>query len=340
MRILLTRLSALGDIVHTWPLAAALAHSAPGVELAWVVEEPFMPLVAPHPAVSVAIPVATRRWRQRPLSRATRREVAAFRRAVREFAAEVAVDPQGLVKSAVLGRLAGSPVRVGFARSHRRELPAGVFYSRTVQPPPEARHVIDIYLSMLSAVGTEPVFGAAPDGTFLAPRTPAAGATAARAAIAFVPGTGGPGKAWGAARFAELARRLGERGVPVVVAWGPGERELADSIVSEGGDHTELAPPTSLPELAALLSRSAVVVGGDTGPVHLAASLGVPTVAVFTATDPARNGPRGRRVAIVSGALGVSRRGRARAERPGDVGVDAVFDAVADELGAARPGVP
>ena len=146
MRVLLTRLSALGDIVHTWPLAETLSRYGTPVELAWVVEEAFLPLVAGHPAVSRAIPVATRRWRKRPFDATTRREVLGARAAMRDFAPEVVLDAQGLVKSAVLGYLSGAPERVGLVRSSRREALAGAWYTRTVAPPPEARHVVDINL--------------------------------------------------------------------------------------------------------------------------------------------------------------------------------------------------
>ena len=334
MRVLLTRLSALGDIVHTWPLAAALARALPGVEVAWVVEEPFLPLVAGHPAVALAVPVATRRWRRHPLARTTCDGIRTVRRTLRAFGAELALDPQGLMKSALWGAVAGARDRVGLARPHRRELPARVFYTRTVVPPPAARHVVDVNLSMLAAVGSGAPPGAAPDGRFLLAGRRAAPA-AVSATVALLPGTGGHGKAWAAAGYAELARRLGDAGVETVVAWGPGERQLAERIAASGGGRSRPAPPTSIPELAALLADASVVVGGDTGPLHLAASLGVATVAIFIATDPSRNGPRGPAVTIVSGAGGEARGGSARSVPASPVSVDAVFAAVRAQLGIA-----
>ncbi len=340
MRILLTRLSALGDIVHTWPLADALMRALPRLELAWMVEEPLLPLVAGHPAVGLAIPVATRRWRRRPLAPATRREIGATHRALRAFAPDVALDPQGLVKSAVCGALARAPERVGLASSHRRERLAGVFYTRTVVPPPEARHVVDVNVSLATALGVAAPLGGVPDGRFLLGdrQAPRAGG---RPMVALLPGTGGRGKAWAASDYAELARRLGNGGVATVVVWGPGERGLADAIAAAGGERAGAAPPTSIPELAALLARADVVVGGDTGPVHLAASLGAATVAIFLATDPARNGPRGANVTIVSGAGDGAARGSARSAPAAPVTVDAVHAAVTARLAhaaiAARP---
>jgi heptosyltransferase I len=331
VRVVLTRLSALGDIVHAWPLVDALTAGDRPVELAWVIEEPFLPLAALHPGVARAVPVATRRWRRRPFSAVTRREVSEARRALREFSPELALDPQGLCKSAAWGWLGGARERVGLAGRLRREVLAGLCYTRTVLPPPEARHVVDINLALGAAVGRRAPFGAGPDGAFLLRRLPEAPAAAA-GTVALLPGTGGRGKTWPVESFAALAARALLRGLRVMVVWGPGERSLAESVVA-ASPGAVFAPPTSLLELAALLSSCAAVVGGDTGPVHLAASLAVPTVAIFVATDPERNGPRGRRVRIVSAARTGAQRGRARSGALGEATVAEVFDALVDVLG-------
>lgn len=309
MRVLLSRLSALGDIVHTWPLAELIRRHRPDVELHWLVERPFLPLVATHPAVTSALGVATRRWRKGPLSAATRAEIRQVVDEIRTLGIDRALDPQGLVKSAVWARLAAIPRRFGLAVTHRRERVAGVLYTDTVSPSPETRHVIDLNLAMAHALDIEPRFGAAPDGRFLLPdKTPPTQPDR----VVLLPATGGRGKTWPASCFAELARVLAARGRRVVIAWGPGERELARTIAEGAGPDVVVAPPTDLTELALLLASAGVVIGGDTGTVHLAASLGVPTVGIFLSTDPTRNGPRGERVAVVSTARSGSRRGRAR----------------------------
>ncbi|MBZ5587094.1 MAG: lipopolysaccharide heptosyltransferase I [Acidobacteriia bacterium] len=338
MRVLLTRLSALGDIIHTWPLAEALARDGSPVELGWVVEEGFLPLVAGHPAVSRTIPIATRRWRRRPLAATTRREIFSTLRSVREFAPELALDPQGLVKSAVWGLLAGAPARVGLVRSCRRELLAGAFYTCTVTPPSEAKHVVDINLSLLAAVGRTAQFGKVPDAGFMLCGAPGGTLGPPEGAVALLPGTGGRGKAWRPENYAALARRITAKGTPVVVMWGPGERDLAEGIAAAAGDGTTLAPPTSIRELAVLMSKCAGVVGGDTGPIHLSAALGVPTVAVFVATDPERNGPRGARVRVVSAAAGATQRGSAHSRSNGEVDVAEVFTVLGGILGGKRLG--
>lgn len=325
MRVLLSRLSALGDIVHTWPLAELIRRQRPDVQLHWLVERPFLPLVATHPAVTSAIGVATRRWRKGPLSATTRSEIRYVVDDLRTLAIDLAVDPQGLIKSAAWARLAGIPQRFGLAGRHRREGAAGIFYTDTVSPPPDARHVIDLNLAMARALDIEPRFGAAPNGRFLlGDELPA---TQSDSAV-LLPATGGRGKAWPAYCFAELARVLAAHGRSVVIAWGPGEAELAHTIAEGAGPGVVVAPPTDLTELARLLASAGVVIGGDTGTVHLAASLGVPTVGIFLATDPTRNGPRGERVALVSTARSGARRGRARTGFSHDPDLEEVLVAV------------
>jgi heptosyltransferase-1 len=333
VRVLLTRLSALGDIVHTWPLADALTRGERRVELAWVVEEPFLPLVRFHPGVTRAIPVATRRWRRKPFAASTCREILEARRLLREFAPEVALDPQGLYKSAVWGLLSGAKERVGLTRGLRREALSGLCYTHAVAPPPGLRHVIDRNLSLVESLRVAAPYGASPDGTFLLRWVKP---SQDPPAVALLPGTGGIGKAWPSESFAALARQTANRGIPVTVVWGPGQRELAESIVDGAGPGVTLAPATSLLELAALLARCVAVVGGDTGPVHLAASLGVPTVAVFVATDPERNGPRGPHVRVVAAALTGVKGGRAHSGAMGEATVAEVLDALAGAMGNAE----
>ena len=331
--MLLTRLSALGDIVHTWPLADALTRGERRIELAWVVEEPFLPLVSFHPGVARAIPVATRRWRRKPFAASTRREILEARRLLREFAPEVALDPQGLCKSAVWGFLSGAKERVGLARGLRREALSGLCYTRAIAPPPGLRHVIDLNLSLVESLRLAAPYGASPDGTFLLRWVKP---SQDPPAIALLPGTGGSGKAWPSESFAALARQTADRGLQVTVVWGPGQRGLAESIVAGAGPGVTLAPATSLLELAALLARCAAVVGGDTGPVHLAASLGVPTVAIFVTTDPERNGPRGARVRVVTAAGSGAAGGREHSGAMGETTVADVLDAVAGALEEAE----
>lgn len=315
MRFLLTRLSALGDIVHTWPLATALAQKG---EVIWVVEERLAPLVSFHPAVAEVVAVATKRWRHTPWGQTVGLEVKKALDKLRSLAPEVAVDPQGLIKSALWALLAGVPRRLGFAQRHRRELASGLFYTETVAPKASLKHVVDLNLALGEAVGVTVSYGTCPDASFLRPHLPPPADEAF--AVLLFPGSGHPGKNWPPSLFAKLASHLHTLGFPVTVFWGPGEKPVAEEIVRQA-QGARLAPPTDLLQLASCLAHAQAVVGGDTGPIHLAASLGTPTVAVHVATDPERNAPRGPRVAVVSGAHSGAVRGKAAtgAARPVEV---------------------
>lgn len=342
MHVLLTRLSALGDIVHTWPLVEALRRDGRVSRIAWVVEEPFADLVRSHPAVDATITVATRRWRRRLASSATRSEIAEARRAVESFGADAALDAQGLIKSAFWAAIAGVPTRIGFARASRRERLAGAFYTETITPPAGARHVVDVNLSLLTALGIAPPFGSVPDGRFLLSGTN--GALPPPGCVAILPAAGGRGKVAGPELLGAVARHCHERGHLVTVVWGPGEYARAEAVVQASAGCAQLAPKTNIVELARYLGACSAVVGADTGPVHLAASLGVPTVALHLTTDPARNGPRGARVTTVDATEGIAERGRARvraAREIGDAEVMAAIDALlvgdGDRLASSVP---
>jgi ADP-heptose:LPS heptosyltransferase len=147
-----------------------------------------------------------------------------------------------------------------------------------------------------------------------------------------LPGAGGAHKVLPVNTLAEVARGLVADGLEVVVAWGPGEERRAASIAESAGRGVHLAPPTGLGELAALLGGAALVIGGDTGPVHLAASFGTPTVAVFQASDWRRNGPLGARTAVVSGAAAAATgpSGTARTRRLRDIHAAEILEAAQD----------
>jgi len=304
MRLVLIRLSALGDIVHTWPLACALREADPSCHLSWVVEEPFRPLVESHPAVDAVLTTRTRSWRRRPFSAATRAEIGMLKTAFHELQPDVTLDPQGVLKSAFVTRWTGAPRRIGLARPWRREWLAALAHTESAAGAPGRAHVVETNLELVRALGLQPPEFAQPDGSWLvqrvADRRPEGPWAAPYAVI--LPGTAGAHKVLAAETLAEVSRDIAARGMEVVVVWGPGEESRARRVVEDAGAGVHLAPPTDIEALAALLGSAVLVVGGDTGPSHLAASFGVPTVAVFLASDWRRNGPLGARTAVVSGA--------------------------------------
>lgn len=288
MRALVVRLSAIGDVVHALPAASALrAH---GWEVGWVVEPAARPLVEGHPHVAYVTPIpAARRFR---LGAA---RVAA--RALRAQRHDVALDFQGLWKSAAWARLSGAPRTVGWSRRWRREPMSAVLLRERAELPATVTHVVDENLALLRPLGIEAV-GCR---DFALPRPPAEieavdrglaqlGLPAADAVI-LNPGGGWPEKLWPAESFGALARGLRDNGLRPVVSWGPGEEDLADRVVAASGGAAVRCFPTTLLGLVELARRARLVVAGDTGPLHLACAVGTPVVGLFGPTDPARNGP-------------------------------------------------
>jgi heptosyltransferase-1 len=194
--------------------------------------------------------------------------------------------------------------------------------------------VVDTNLALLAPLGVDPPRSAQPDGRWLleTARRPEWPWDEPYAVV--LPGTGGAHKVLPIATLGEVCRGLAALELAPVVLWGPGERQRAEEVVEAGGDAVRLAPPTDILEMAAVLGRAAVVIGADTGPVHLAASLAVPTVGVFLASDWRRNGPLGRRTAVISGALDRPQlpSGSARVPAERAVGADEIVAATRDLL--------
>lgn len=288
MNLLLLRTSALGDIAHCLPVLGALRQRFPDARLAWVVEESFAALLEGHRHLDEVVPVATRRWRRRPLAGETRREVLALRRRLRSFEADAVLDLMGNHKAGVLARLSGCRRRVGARRPDRREPSSAIWLNEGV--PVSAAHAVDRALEILTALGIDeasPDFGSAD----LLP-TVAADPEAPPILLH-------PGAAWANKRYAPeawgrvLARLHRDTGLPSGVLAGPGEDDLARAVAgaSEGAARPYGSP--GLPALVATLRGARLVLGGDTGPLHLAHALGVPVLAVMGPTDPARHGPYG-----------------------------------------------
>ena len=300
--LLILRLSALGDVIHTLPAVADLRASLEGVRLAWAVEKPYAELVSTLAPVDEVIPLATRRWRKSPLARETRSDVSMVRRRLREAAGGGAsVDFQGLMKSSALGWLSGAHARFGFDASTIRERGALLFLNHKFRVA--GKHVIelnrDLARQVIDALGGDFEQGAATEwDRFAADPSRKLERLDLEDAVVLIPGAGREEKQWNIDRFRSLASWVGEElGRPVIVVWGPGERSLAEAIVKDGIG--ALAPQTDLRELTALLQRARLVIGGDTGPLHLAAAAGTPVIGLYGPTDPGRNGPWGQIAACV-----------------------------------------
>ncbi len=294
-RLLIVRLSAMGDIVHALPLAEN-SHRA-GVVVGWVVERAYAGLLESHPGIAAVFPADTRRWRKAPLSLHSRSEIRRLRAALRDFRADAVIDAQGLWKSALLARLAGAPI-VSLGAGDRRERTSSVLVDRAVALDPAVRHVVDQNLALLEPLHI-PVAVRAPDARYLmgVAREDADrfASSLPRPFALFHPGASRAEKAWGEEEYAALASRLSERaGIFPVISWGPGD-EIRAGRLGELLPTAARVPFLDFAGLARVMAQAALFVGGDTGPVHLADALGTPTLALFSSSArrnvPARNRP-------------------------------------------------
>ncbi len=277
--ILILRLSALGDVIHTIPAVVALQHALPESEIGWVVEGAYRDLVKTITGVET-IPVSMKKWGRAFVS--SRGEMFAARAAMRGY--DTAVDFQGLIKSASLAWVSRARTLYGFDRDAIRETPAGVFLNRRVRVDP-GLHIVEQNVALARAVA--PAIIEVPNVDFTPFATDPTGKLRELCdRVVLVPGAGRPEKQWPLDCFADVARQIGDR--RVIAAWGPNEESLAAAI------GCEVAPATNLRELAWLLRHARLVIAGDTGPLHLAAALGTPVVGLFGPTDPGRNGPFGQ----------------------------------------------
>jgi heptosyltransferase-1 len=288
-RILIVRLSAIGDVLHGLPVLNALRDALPRAFLAWVVESRAAELLRSHKALDELI-VVPRRWLKSP------REVIHLRRRLRALRFDLALDLQGLSKSAIAGRLSGAQRRIGFDGRDGRELSRWLNNQRVL---PKRTHVIERNLELLAPLGiVDPLV------RFDLEDTPSAALAAGKIlgtlhlADRFAvinPGAGWPSKLWPTERYAAVTRHLGQaRALRSLVVWaGPQELAWAEEIVAGSAGFAALAPATSLGELAAIARRAAVFIGSDTGPLHLAAAVGTPCVGLFGPMPAERNGPYG-----------------------------------------------
>lgn len=293
MNILIVRLGALGDIVHAVPAAAAVRAAFPDARIDWLVEAKHRGMVD---LVTVVDRVVT-------LDAATPAGWIDVVRRLRPVRYDVALDFQGLMKSAVLARASGARRVVGFSLWHLREKSARPFYSDVGVRLQAEDHVIRKNLNLLTTLGIHTT------DTIEFPlrhvTSPALDrVTRERGGRPFAlinPGAAWPNKRWPAERFGDMAAFLREvRGLSSVVLWGPDEQAIAQAVVDASSGAARLAPPTTLADLLALSRAASLMVSGDTGPLHVAAAVSTPVVALFGPTDPLRNGPWSKQDEIVS----------------------------------------
>ena len=279
MNILIVRLGALGDIVHAVPAVAALRQAYPEAQIDWVAEGRHREIVELIQGLRRRILIDPRgSWRR-------------LARAVGELRAQkydVAVDLQGLVKSAVLARLSGARRVVGFDRPALRE-PAAAFFYHERHVTDDTQHVLRKNLALVAALAHNSVPADLPIEFPL--DVPRSRAQLGPYAV-LNPGAAWPNKRWPPQRFGAVAHWLHTRhGLRSFVLWGPGERPLADAVSAASSGAAQPAPPTTIADVLGLTRDARLVISGDTGPLHLAAAVGAPVIGLYGPTTPARNGP-------------------------------------------------
>ncbi len=339
--ILIVRLGAMGDIVHAIPFAAALRAAMPDARIDWLVDVKHRDLLDLVPVVNHRIAISTRGLS----GSVARRQFLATVRELRGARYDLVFDLQGLVKSAVLARLAGGHETVGFAPAHLRERAAWIFYSKT-HDTGGAVHVVRKNLAMLGAIGLADADIRFP---LTVPASPVAEAIRARLGrgpgrqfVVINPGAAWPNKQWPPRCFGAVAAGLhASHGLRTLVLWGPGEQPLAQAVVESAAGAAEVAPPTGITDLVALAKAASLVISGDTGPLHVAAAVGTPIVALFGPTRPERNGPTAVNDLVLSraGECECLYERRCRRPRPCifDIAVHDVLDAADRRL--TTPGV-
>ena len=294
-RILIIRLSSLGDILHTLPAFWSLRQTFPDAAIDWVVEERNRFLVEAVAGIDNVLVVDSRRLRRSPLQSAVwKKNLAAIRR-MRSRRYDVSLDFQGLLKTAFLGAISGARTRIGFSRQLAREPLAHWFYNLRLPPPVSEMHITAQNQLLAGLAGAGKV-RSLPDLRIEQADIAEVDQQMAQAQLSeyvvINPGGGWYTKRWDPVKYGELARRIGtETGLGVVVTTGPGEEPLYAEIVRHAGNVSPIGMTLSFLQLVPLLRSARLFIGGDTGPFHLACALGTPVVGILGPTSPARNGP-------------------------------------------------
>ena len=345
-RLLIVRLGSMGDMIHTLPAVIALRRAFPEATLGWIVEERWAELLCTvseprcgpcsrqRPIVDKVHAVHMKQWRGSLVSAQTWERMAAASSELRAPQYQVAIDFQGAARSAILARWSGAPRTCGFRQP--RENVATMLYTRQVEA--RGTHVVEQNLSLAEAVAHRAL--EMPRAEF-----PCDAAAEERIQdwlrlrnitdfILLNPGAGWGAKQWPAERFGYVAKALGKDGIGSLVNFGPGEEELACNAESASGG-AAISISCSLAELIGLTKRARLFIGGDTGPMHLAAALNIPVVAVFGPTDPARNGPFGTRCRVLRAASSPTSLSHRSTPDPGmlEITVEQVVAAARQSLG-------
>ncbi len=304
-KILLIKPSSLGDCLQALPVLNALRKARPHAKISWLINREYADLLRPHPALDGLIIFHREYFRLGRSDFSFVKEVFDLTRRLQAQRFDLTIDLQGLFRSAIMSRVAGSPVRIGL--SNAREW-SGPFYTHRTQPQPSNVHAVDRYMACLKMLGIT-----SKERDFWLPVDPQALGQvnrildqaqlgSSRKFVLIVPGARWKSKRWPGERFAELIDRIhDELSLPCVLAGAPGEVDLCRTVAKKctKAKPLNLAGKTSLVQLAALISRCELVLGHDSGTIHLAVALDKPLACIIGPTDPDRTGPYGRSDSII-----------------------------------------
>lgn len=304
-RILIIKLGAIGDVVHSLPVLATLRACHPEAHLSWAVEEKAAPVLEGNRDLDELILLE----RKRLGGFSAFHYFPRWLRILRAKRFDCALDLHHLFKSGIIAYASGAPLRVGFRKLREGNF---IFMNRWIRPDRRHSHAVDKYLSLLSALGIHEAkwvrrFPLAWDsgdekaiGQFLTQH----GLGQNEPWVGVNPGANWESKRWMPERYAKVADQLVEQcGVQILVLWGPGERFVAEAVARAMTQKPLIAPETTLKQLMALIHRCRLLISGDSGPLHIAAALGVPAVALFGPSDPIRNGPYGESHVVIQSSV-------------------------------------
>ena len=297
-KILIIKLSALGDVVHTLPVLRTLRQEYPKAYIAWIIEERYQELIAKNPDIDEVISIRTKTWRKN-WDLNTFREILLSIKNIRSKKFDVVLDLHGLVKSSAIALLSGARLKVGFHKNNCKEKISSIFTNKKAPYMEDGIHIVDMYLNLIKKslnIQKESKQFLLPEGQekknedFFKNQPE----LTSKPIIGINPGAGFESKLWKLERFTQLADRItAEMGYSILLTWGPGEEQKVRQIAASMQHKSWIAPATSIQESIGLYKRLKLLVSCDSGPLHICAALGIPTVSLFGPTDPKRNGAYG-----------------------------------------------
>ena len=290
MNLLLIKTSSLGDVIHMLPAVSDAVKAIPDLRIDWLVEQSFAAIPAWHPGVGQVIPIAVRRWKKHLTSLSTWQHIAAVRSTLRSHSYDMILDSQGLLKSAIWTWMANGPA-VGYDRYSIREPLASWFYDRRLSVS-RNQHAIDRNRQVMAQAFGYKLPSSGPDYGLqgLSNRLPAPGIAIPPGSVIGLHGTSRPDKLWPVENWVLLAQKLGAIHRTLVLPWGNEEERQRAEYIANHSPAVQVLPRLGLDALACILDQSQAAIGVDTGLLHLAAALGKPGLALYTATPPALTG--------------------------------------------------